>query len=120
MKGPTAPTALVAVNDTLAMALIKRLEKDGVRVPQDLSIVGYDDDAPYITVGSHPFLSTVRVNKKELGRMGADLILKRIASPGAPVIKLRLPVEFIGRQSVLSLSPAKRTLLEAEGKTSVG
>jgi LacI family transcriptional regulator len=100
MKGPNAPTAIVAVNDTLAMALIKRLEKEGIHVPDHLSIVGYDDDDQFINVGSHPFLSTVRVNKKELGRVGANLILQRMASPGAPVVKLRLPVEFIGRESV--------------------
>jgi LacI family transcriptional regulator len=107
MKGPNAPTAIVAVNDTLAMALIKRLEKDGIHVPDHLSIVGYDDDDQYTSVGNHPFLSTVRVNKKELGRVGADLILKRIASPSAPVVKLRLPVEFIGRESVLPLNGSK-------------
>lgn len=107
MKGPNAPTAIVAVNDTLAMALIRRLEKDGIHVPKHLSIVGYDDDDQYVTIGSRPFLSTVRVNKKELGRVGADLILKRIASPSAPVVKLRLPVEFISRESVLPLNVSK-------------
>ena len=107
MKGPDAPTAVVAVNDTLAMALITRLAKDGIHTPSQLSIVGYDDDDKFTMLGSHPFLSTVRVNKKELGRIGAELILKRIASPSAPVVKLRLPVEFISRESVLPVNGAK-------------
>ena len=107
VKGPNAPTAIVAVNDTLAMALIKRLEKDGIHVPGHLSVVGYDDDDQCITMGGHAFLSTVRVNKKELGRVGADLILKRIATPNAPVVKLRLPVEYIGRESVYSFNDSK-------------
>jgi len=104
MDGPNPPTVVVTINDTLAMALIKRLESDGLRVPRDISVVGYDDDEAYVSVGDRPFLSTVRVNKKELGRVGADLILKRVASPGSPVVKLRLPVEIVERESVAQLN----------------
>ncbi len=98
LGSPNPPTAVVTVNDTLAMAMIKRLKDDGIRVPEQLSVVGYDDDI-VITEG-RPFLSTVRVDKRELGRIGAELILKRIASRDSPVVKLRLPTEFILRQSV--------------------
>lgn len=98
LRSPTPPTAVVTVNDTLAMAMLKRLNGDGIRVPEQLSMVGYDDDV--VTVDGRPFLSTVRVDKKELGRIGADLILKRVASREAPVVKLRLPTELIVRESV--------------------
>jgi len=98
MKSSTPPTAVVAVNDTLAMAMIKRLNADGIKVPEQLSIVGYDDDV-YMADG-RPFLSTVRVDKKELGRTGAELILKRIAARDTGVVKLRLSTEFIARESV--------------------
>jgi LacI family transcriptional regulator len=101
LKSSTPPTAVVAVNDTLAMAMIKRLKDDGIRVPEQLSIVGYDDDD--VVIDGRPFLSTVRVDKKELGRIGAELILKRVASRETPAVKLRLPTEFIARESV---SPA--------------
>jgi LacI family transcriptional regulator len=98
MNSSTPPTAVVAVNDTLAMAMIKRLKDDGIRLPEQLSIIGYDDDM--FMVDGRPFLSTVRVDKKELGRVGAELILKRLAFREAPVVKLRLPTEFIARESV--------------------
>ncbi len=101
LKSETPPTAIVTVNDTLAMAMIKRLKEDGIGVPHDLSVVGYDDDV--ITTDGRPFLSTVRVDKKELGRKGAELILKRVALRDAPVVKLRLPTEFIARESVAPL-----------------
>jgi LacI family transcriptional regulator len=101
MRDASPPTAVVAINDTLAMAMIKRLKADRLSVPRDISFVGYDDDEAMLD--GHPFLSTVRVNKKELGRVGAELILKRIASPASPVVKLRLPVEFISRDSVASV-----------------
>ena len=98
---PDPPTAIVTINDTLALAMIKRLTDDGIKVPEQLSIVGYDDDN--VMVDNRPFLSTVRVNKKELGRNGAELILRRVTSPAAPVVKLRLPVEFVARESVASI-----------------
>jgi DNA-binding LacI/PurR family transcriptional regulator len=104
MSSSSPPTAIAAVNDTLAMAMITRLHADGFQVPRDLSVVGYDDDN--ILVDNRPFLSTIRVNKKELGRVGADLILKRIATPQTPVVKLRLPVEFIPRESIASIDGA--------------
>ena len=99
LNSSTPPTAVVAVNDTLAMAMIKRLKDDGFRLPEQLSIVGYDDDM--VISDGRPFLSTVRVDKKELGRIGAQLILKRVASRDTPVVKLRLPTEFISRESVV-------------------
>ena len=104
MKSANPPTAVVAVNDTLAMAMIKRLTDDGVRLPEQLSIVGYDDD--FFMWDSRPFLSTVRVDKKELGRLGAELILKRVASPDTPVVKVRLPTEYIARESVAPMNTA--------------
>ena len=102
LRGPNPPTAIATVNDTLAMAMIRRLQADGIIVPRDVSVVGYDDDD--IRIDNRPFLSTIRVNKKELGRVGAELILKRITSPQAPVVKLRLPVEFIPRESIASIN----------------
>jgi LacI family transcriptional regulator len=102
LDGPNPPTAVVTVNDTLAMAMIKRLREDGIRVPERLSIVGYDDDI--VITDGRPFLSTVRVNKKELGRIGAELILKRVASRDTPVVKLRLPTEFIARESIAPIT----------------
>ena len=101
LKSSKPPTAVVAVNDTLAVKMLKRLRDDGIHVPEDLSMVGYNDDVGMAEDRS--FLSTVRVDKTELGRMGAELILKRIASRETPVVKLRLPTEFISRDSVASV-----------------
>jgi LacI family transcriptional regulator len=102
MDGQNPPTAFVTVNDTLALAMIKRLREDGIRVPEQISVVGYDDDI--VMAEGRPFLSTVRVDKKELGRIGAELILKRVASRDTPVVKLRLPTEFVARDSVAPLT----------------
>ncbi len=59
--------------------MIQYLREAGYRVPEQVSVVGYDDDL--VMVDDRPFLSTVRVDKKELGRVGGELILKRVANP---------------------------------------
>ncbi|HEY8966208.1 MAG TPA: LacI family DNA-binding transcriptional regulator [Candidatus Methylacidiphilales bacterium] len=102
LEGPNPPTALVAVNDTMARKMIGWLRADGYRIPEQLSVVGFDDDV-MSGFDPDPPLSTVRIDKKQLGRVGAELILKRIADPKAPVSKLRLPVEFIPRKSVVEV-----------------
>jgi len=68
LKGANPPTAVVTVNDTLAMAMIRRLRENGISVPEQVSIVGYDDDV--IMAEGRPFLSTVRVDKKNWADRG--------------------------------------------------
>lgn len=101
LKSASAPTAIVANNDTLAVAMMSRLVADGFRIPEDVSIVGYDDDA--MAPAAQPPLTTIRVDKAKLGRTGAQMILKRLDSPDTPVAKLMLPTELVLRQSVADL-----------------
>jgi len=73
---------LVCGNDELALAIMKRLQDNGVRVPDDLAIVGWDDisAARYISPG----LTTVRQPVRELGRLAAAILNARIVG-GQPV-----------------------------------
>ncbi len=90
-----APSALFCENDPLALDLIARLAVDGVRVPQQLSVVGFNDDEAART--SSPPLTTFHVDKPGLGRRGADMILARIADPQLPVARVRLPAVLCAR-----------------------
>ena len=101
LNSKTPCTAIITVNDTMALAMMEALAEDGIRVPETVSILGYDDDAG--SAASNPPLSTIRVNKKQLGQMGAELILKRVAEPNRPVTKLALPTELVSRGSVARL-----------------
>lgn len=80
MTGPNLPTAIIAVNDILAMELYKRFAADRIPVPDRMSIIGYNDDDAPVSLGNRPFLSNVRINRKDLGRVGAELILKQISA----------------------------------------
>ena len=66
-------TAVAAHNDMLAIATIDRLERQGLRVPEDISVVGYDD----IPLASHRRinLTTVHSDAAEMGRRAVDLVL---------------------------------------------
>jgi LacI family transcriptional regulator len=93
----TAPNALVCANDELALATMKALQYSGVRIPDDIAIVGWDDvmTARYVT----PSLTTVRQPLYELGRAAATRLHERIAgAPTAPE-PLILPTELVLRTS---------------------
>mgnify|MGYP005848358777 CR=1 FL=1 len=103
LKSKNPPTALVAVNDTLALDLMQRLQEDGYAVPRDISIFGFNDDAG--SKRSKPQISTIRINKNKLGQTGAKMIIKRIDNPDTAHQAITLPIELIHRDSV---GPAKR------------
>ena len=93
----TAPDALVCANDELALSTMKALQHSGVRIPEDIAIVGWDDvmTARYVSPG----LTTVRQPLYELGRAAATRLHERIAgAPTAPE-PLILPTELVLRTS---------------------
>ena len=98
LNAANAPTAVVCVNDTMAVYMMQHVKDAGFRVPEQISFVGYDDDI--LAREALPRLTTVAVDKPNLGRIGADVILRRIGDPELPVTKTRLPVQLIERDSV--------------------
>ncbi|HQW37001.1 MAG TPA: LacI family DNA-binding transcriptional regulator [Thermoflexales bacterium] len=90
-------TALFCFNDLLALGALKACAEMGVRVPEDCAIVGFDDiDFASITT---PALSSVRVDKRELGRSAAMLALRMIERLDTPNRLVEIPAELIVRNS---------------------
>lgn len=89
---PDRPTAILAASDTQALGVISAAHEAGLRVPDDLSVVGYDD----IEIADFLALTTVRQGLFESGRVGADLLLaeirERSEAPAAVVLPPRLVV----------------------------
>ena len=74
-------TALVAFNDTTAIGAIRVMHEAGMRVPEDVSVVGFDDIA---SAQFHvPSLTTIRQPLKHMGKLAASILLDRIANPAA-------------------------------------
>jgi LacI family transcriptional regulator len=88
---------LVCANDTVALAIMKRLQDNGARLPDDLAVVGWEDvmAARY----SSPALTTVRQPIRDLGRLAAEQLQARIVG-GQPVGRTRvLPAQVVVRSS---------------------
>jgi LacI family transcriptional regulator len=95
---PERPTALFVTSDRKALGVIHRLLTRGVRVPEDVAVVGYDD-VPYAACAQVP-LTTVAVPKRPVGEMSAEILFDRIE--GAVPAELRqilLPPELVVRAS---------------------
>ncbi len=91
------PTAIFAATDSIAMGAIKAILDAGLKVPQDIAVVGYDDiEAAEIC---YPALTTVRVNRNEMGRLAVRELLAQIADPGLKSRMLFVENELIIRQS---------------------
>jgi LacI family transcriptional regulator len=99
LRLPDRPTAIFAATDPLAKSLYHAAAELGMRVPHDLSVVGFADDD--FASDMAPPLTTVRQSGYDTGRRAAELILARSngTSPPGKVQRVRLPVELVARQS---------------------
>jgi len=92
--GPVLPgTAVVAINDLTAVGVIKGLLKAGCRVPQDISVTGFDNTR--LAEYSNPSITTVDVHREMVGQMAADALheLSRSANPEGK--EYQIPAELI-------------------------
>jgi LacI family repressor for deo operon, udp, cdd, tsx, nupC, and nupG len=94
---PRRPTAVFCSNDEMAIGLIRGLASAGLRVPEDISVAGFDD-IEFAGMSSPP-LTTIRQPRRELGRRGASALLELMRN-GSPPPRTRLPTKLIVRASI--------------------
>jgi LacI family transcriptional regulator len=94
---PNPPTAVFASNDLMAIGAMRAVTQKGLRVPEDVSIVGFDDIelASYIS----PALTTVRQPKMEMGKTAVDLLIKQTQEGNRTASLTILNNELIVRDS---------------------
>lgn len=97
LRAPDRPTALVYVNDVVALMAKRHLADLGLRVPQDLSVTAFDDGL--WTRHATPSVTTTAENEEEVTRVAVDMLLRRIADPDAPTQQRLVPQRFIIRES---------------------
>jgi LacI family transcriptional regulator len=90
-------TALFAYNDISALGAIRAFQESGLRVPQDISVAGFDDiqGAAY----SNPTLTTVRQPLADMGRLAAETLLARIEGTKQYQAEILIEPELVIRQS---------------------
>jgi LacI family transcriptional regulator len=94
---PSRPTALLVINDFLAIGALRAIKDLNLNVPQDVSLFGYDDIplAKYLI----PRLSTASKDGGKMGREATRLLLARLQDPDRPRQEIRLPARLIIRES---------------------
>ncbi len=94
-------TAVFCANDLSAFGVARALQEAGLRIPQDISLVGYDD-LPMSAFMSPP-LTTVAVDCQALGTMAVQRLIERASSPHLVPIRVELFSHLVERQSVATL-----------------
>ncbi len=100
---PNPPDAIFCWNDESALLTIRCCLEKGLRIPQDIAIVGFDDIDT--ATQSNPSLTTIRVNKELLGRRGLERLIDR--KDDAESIDL-IPVELVVRESTVASKKRSR------------
>lgn len=101
------PSAVLCLNDLLALGALQATHTLRIRVPEQLSIVGFDDIA--MAAYAAPPLTTVAQPKTELGRTAAQMIINQLNSSQAPTA-LRLPCHLVVRGSTGPPGPPRKTV----------
>lgn len=100
LQAEVPPTAIIASNDINAMGLIEAAMESGAKIPDDLSIVGFDD----ITLSAFRCinLTTVHIPKREMGGAAGELLMKRIrTNRRGPARELIFPATLIVRKTTM-------------------
>lgn len=99
-------TALFGINDSVAVAAMRAAQSLGKRIPQDLSVIGFDDT--FLAVNSIPMLTTMRVDTVAMGRAAVQMLSFRLENPKVARMTLTIHPTLVERESVCppSASPA--------------
>jgi len=95
-------TAIVVCNDDAAAGVLHGLHAHGLRVPQDVSVVGFDDHD--IAALVQPKLTTCHVYRERLGALGVQSLIERVREPDEPTRAIMLDTRFVERDSVRPLT----------------
>jgi DNA-binding LacI/PurR family transcriptional regulator len=87
------PTAVFAASDAQAIGVLEAAQAEGVPVPEELSVIGFDN----VEAAGYTGLTTVAQPLEEIGRLGADLLLRAVS--GEAVHSRRMPLEIVERTS---------------------
>lgn len=103
LRSGTPFTAIAAGNDEIAIGAVDRLRTAGLRVPQDVSVIGFDDIESAALVG----LTTIRQPAVAMGSRAARLLLDALADPAEARVREKLPVELVERTSTAAVAGSR-------------
>ncbi len=90
-------TAVFCANDLLAVGALSALAKRGIRVPEDVGIVGFDDSE--LARHTSPPLTTMKIYSRDMARSAVKRVLERLEGGALPPVRLEYPIDLIVRES---------------------
>ncbi len=102
------PTAIFAATDRIAMGAYDAIKERGLRIPQDISVLGFDDQE-IITHHLRPTLTTMKLPFKKMARRAVELLADNLDGNAAPLISERIICRLVERDSV---APPRESRLE--------
>jgi LacI family transcriptional regulator len=103
LAGPSRPTAVFAANDLSAIAVIEVAHELGLRVPEDLSVIGFDD-VPEASRRTLP-LTTIQQPMRRLGAVAAEMVFELLAGRPVEEMHVTLPTRLVVRATTAPLRP---------------
>lgn len=97
--GTVLPTAFFAENDIIALGAMKALKENGVNLPEDVSVIGFDD-MPFCEM-VEPALTTIKVFKQRMGMLAIKRLIERIENDPVENVKIGVATELVERRSVV-------------------
>jgi LacI family transcriptional regulator len=92
---PEPPTAVFAADDVMAAAAVEVIHKRGLRVPQDMAVVGFNDSV----LAQYLHLTTVRLSGHDRGRLAIERLFARMRNPHLPREGIIVPTQLVVRES---------------------
>jgi DNA-binding LacI/PurR family transcriptional regulator len=94
---PARPTAIFVSSDVLAFATLTAIHQHGLRIPEDIAVVGFDDNP--LSRYAYPPLTSVYLPFEEMGRRAGEMLLNMLLHPDAPKREVLLDGQLIVRES---------------------
>ena len=94
---PNPPDAIFTGNNLITLGALETIHKRGVKIPQEVAIIGFDD--MYWSISLNPPLTAVFQPAYEIGRRSGELLIQRIKDPKRPTIQMMLSAQLMIRSS---------------------
>ncbi|MBW6467182.1 MAG: LacI family transcriptional regulator [Brevefilum sp.] len=95
LRRPDRPTAIFCATDMQAWGVVNKARQLGLRVPEDLAVLGFDD----LDFADYVGLSTIHQPLDESGRLAVEILLSHLKDPERPLRHIRLPLKIVERQT---------------------
>jgi LacI family transcriptional regulator len=93
-------TAVFCANDLVAIGALSALSERSLRVPEDISVIGFDDTE--LSRHATPPLTTMRIYSRDMARAAARRLLERVENPSQPPVRIEFPIDLVVRKSCAS------------------